>query len=216
MVILIDNGHGKDTVGKCSPLVDGTGLEGEAIEGGRFREYRYNRIIAADVCDILKSYGYDARLIVPEEKDISLAERVKRINKVCSQYGAGNVVMVSVHCNAFGDAKEWNAARGWSVWTSKGQNNSDRLAEMFYNRAVKNFDESQKIRTDLSDGDADHESNFYIIKNAACPCCLTENFFMTNKEDVKFLLSEAGMHEITRVHVEALLDWVSYKTGKLQ
>lgn len=216
MVILIDNGHGKDTAGKCSPLVKGTGITGDAIEDGRFREYRYNRIIAADVCDILKSYGYDARLIVPEEKDISLSERVKRINKVCSQYGAGNVVMVSVHCNACGDAKEWNSARGWSVWTTRGQNNSDKLATMFYERAVKNFEKGLKIRTENNDGDPDYESNFYIIKNANCPCCLTENFFMTNQEDVKFLLSDVGMHEITRVHVEALIDWVAYKTGKQQ
>lgn len=216
MVILIDHGHGKDTAGKCSPKVDGTGLSGEAIEGGRFREYRYNRIIANDVCDILKSYGYDARIVAPEEKDISLKERVNRINKVCSQKGAGNVVMVSIHCNALGNGNEWNDARGWSVWTTRGQNNSDKLATMFYERAVKNFDKGLKIRTENGDGDPDHESNFYILKYANCPCCLTENFFMTNKEDVRFLLSESGMHEVTRVHVEAIVDWITYKTGVKQ
>lgn len=216
MVILLDHGHGKDTAGKHSPNLEGTGLSGDAVEGGKFREYRYNRIIANDVCDILKSYGYDARIVAPEENDISLKERVRRINKVCSEKGAGNVVMVSIHCNALGTGNEWNNARGWSVWTTRGQNNSDKLATMLYERAVKNFDKDQKVRTDKEDGDPDYESNFYIIKYANCPCCLTENFFMTNKEDVKFLLSDVGMHEITRVHVEGIIDWITYKTGVQQ
>lgn len=216
MVILLDNGHGKDTYGKCSPSVDGLGISGDAIENGRFREYRYNRIMAGHVFDILKSYGYDVRLVVPEERDISLGERVRRINKVCDQYGSGNVVMVSIHCNANGDGNKWDKAHGWSVWTTKGQNNSDKLATMFYERAKKNFSDKTKLRAETSDGDPDYESNFYIIKNAKCPCCLVENFFMTNIDDVKFLLSDVGMQQVMRTHVEAIIDWITYKTGKQQ
>ena len=71
MVILIDHGHGKDTAGKYSPRVEGTGISGDAIENGRFREYRYNRIIANDVCDILKAFGYDARIVAPDAPSVS-------------------------------------------------------------------------------------------------------------------------------------------------
>ena len=172
--------------------------------------------MAGYVHDILKSYGYDVRLVVPEETDISLAERVYRINKVCSKYGAGNVVMVSIHANANGDGEHWDKAHGWSVWTTKGQNNSDKLATMFYERAKKNFKDDTKLRKDTTDGDPDYESNFYILKNSNCPCCLVENFFMTNMDDVRFLLSDEGLQQVMRTHVEAIIDWIAYKTGKQQ
>ena len=48
MIILIDNGHGVNTPGKCSP-------------DGLFREYRYTREIAAEVVKRLRAAGYDAR-----------------------------------------------------------------------------------------------------------------------------------------------------------
>ena len=49
-----------------------------------------------------------------------------------------------------------------------------------------------KIRKDMTDGDPDKESGFYILKHTKCPAVLTENLFQDNKEDVGFLLSEEG------------------------
>ena len=68
MKVLIDNGHGIETPGKRSP-------------DGRFREYKYNREIARAVVEHLQLRGYDAELLVPEEEDIPLKERVRRANK---------------------------------------------------------------------------------------------------------------------------------------
>ena len=45
---------------------------GKRSPDGRFREYKYNREIAAAVVEHLKLRGYDAELLVPEEEDISL------------------------------------------------------------------------------------------------------------------------------------------------
>ena len=67
MKILIDNGHGKETPGKCSP-------------DGRLKEYAYTREIADRVVTGLQNEGIDAMRIVPEENDVALSERVKRIN----------------------------------------------------------------------------------------------------------------------------------------
>ena len=69
MKILIDNGHGLNTSGKRSP--DGT-----------FREAIYNREIARKIVLNLVDRGYDAELLVPEDDDIALAERVSRVNCV--------------------------------------------------------------------------------------------------------------------------------------
>lgn len=77
MKILIDNGHGFDTKGKCSP-------------DGRLKEYEWCRDVAARIVNILKGMGYDAVLITPETKDIPLKERVRRVNDYCKRYGSKN------------------------------------------------------------------------------------------------------------------------------
>ena len=202
MVVLVDNGHGNNTPGKRS--VD-----------GRLLEWKYTREIAEDVVAILLGSGLDARLLVTEDYDVSLKERVRRINKVCSQYGAGNVLVVSVHCNAAGNGSQWMNGRGWEAYSTKGQNNSDILAECLYNRAEENF-KGMKIRIDKTGGDKDKEANFYIIKYANCPAVLTENFFMDNKEDMEYMLSDVGRHQIARTHAEGIMDYIILKKGKLE
>jgi len=60
----------------------------------------------------------------------------------------------------------------------------------------------------MSDSDRDWESNFYVIKNVNCIAVLTENFFMDNKNDVDFLLSEKGMETVTDIHINGILKYI--------
>ena len=214
IVIMIDKGHGIDTLGKCSPLLKDSELNIDSIytEDGRFKEWKYARVIAKDIVNEMKALGYDARLVVTEDKDISLGERVRRINKVCSEKGAGNVVMVSIHANAMGNATQWMSGHGWECYTTKGNTNSDKLAECLYDAAKNNF-KDRKIRTDFSDGDSDKESNFYIIKHSNCPCVLTENFFYDNKDDLKYMTSDEGRKAVVKTHIEGIEDYIKkYKS----
>ena len=73
MLILIDNGHDLDTPGKRSPNV-------------RFLEATYTREIARRVVADLIDRGYNAELLVPEYNDISLEERVRRVNQISLTY----------------------------------------------------------------------------------------------------------------------------------
>lgn len=198
MKILIDNGHGENTIGKRSP-------------DGLFREYKYAREIAESIERELKTKGYDAERIVKETIDVTLEERVRRVNEVCERLGASNVVLVSIHCNAAGNG-DWKNARGWSAYTSKGKTKSDELATMLYGEAVHNFT-GQTIRKDFSDGDPDWEESFYVLKKTKCPAVLTENFFMDNKQDVSYLLSLEGRTQIVKTHVDAIIKYVA-KYGK--
>ena len=78
MKILIDNGHGQSTPGKRSP-------------DGRFLEFQFNRTIAKQIVDDLRDRGYDAELLVPEDDDVPLKDRCKRVNDIVAREGKQNV-----------------------------------------------------------------------------------------------------------------------------
>ena len=166
MKIFIDNGHGLMTAGKRSP-------------DGQFREAFYNREIAKRVVADLVDRGYDAELLVPEDDDISLAERVRRVNAACFLLGKQNVILISIHVNAAGDGTRWHTATGWSCYTCKGHTQSDTLADSLYHSAQQHLP-GRRIRTDYTDNDPDWE----------------ENFFMDNKKDLACLLSQEGRRAI--------------------
>ncbi len=191
--ILIDNGHGANTAGKRSP-------------DASLLEYLYTREIADEVVAQLRAKGYDAERIVPEITDISLKERARRVNSVCNRVGAGNVLFISIHCNASGNG-EWKDARGWSCYTSIGETEADVVADCFYEVAREMF-KGRKIREDFSDGDADWEAAFYMLNKTRCPAVLTENFFMDNKEDVAFLLSYEGKQAVIATHINAIIKYI--------
>ena len=195
MKIFIDNGHGLMTAGKRSP-------------DGQFREPFYNREIARRVVSDLQDRGLDAELLVPEDDDISLAERVRRINTACFLLGKQNVILVSIHVNAAGNGTKWLNATGWSVYTCKGQTASDKLAECLCQAAIKNFP-GRRIRTDMSDGDMDWEEGFYILRKSLCVAVLTENFFMDSISDLEYLQSRAGKQAVVDTHVEGIIEYLS-------
>ena len=194
MKILIDNGHGIQTKGKRSP-------------DGKLLEYAYTRDLARQIVSILKARGYDSELLVPEDDDIPLSERVRRTNAHCQALGKSNVILISIHVNAAGDGTQWMNATGWSCYTCKGPTQSDTLANCLYVAAIKNFP-GRRIRTDYSDKDPDWEENFYILRHSLCPAVLTENFFMDSHYDLEYLQSITGKRAVVNTHVEGILEWL--------
>lgn len=190
MKVLIDNGHGSNTPGKCSP-------------DGRLREYAYTREIAERLVMKLRKNGIDAERIVKEEIDVPLAERCRRVN----EYKASEAILVSIHCNAAGNGSDWMSARGWEAWTSGGKTKADKLATCLYEDAEHCLP-GMKIRKDMADGDPDKESQFYILRHTNCPAVLTENLFQDNREDVEFLLSEEGKRAIVSLHVWGIMKYL--------
>ena len=194
MKILIDNGHGNNTPGKRSP-------------DGKFLEAIYTREITKKLQADLIDRGYDAELLTPEDDDIPLSERVRRVNLACLRYGKSNVILISIHVNAAGSGSKWMNAAGWSCYTCKGQTQSDKLAACLYESAIKNFP-GKRIRTDYSDNDPDWEENFYILRKSHCVAVLSENFFMDNKSDLEYLLSRAGKQAIVDTHVAGIIEYL--------
>ena len=190
MNIFIDNGHGRETAGKRSPV-------------GRLLEWSYTREIARRVNDELQRRGHYSSLLVPEDEDIPLSERCRRVNRVCSELGRRNVCLVSIHVNAAGRGDKWYNATGWCCYTSKGQTEGDKLANCLCAAALQILP-GHRMRFDYSDGDPDQEANFAILHKTACAACLTESGFMDCLESLDFLLSDEGKDAIVQLHVEGV------------
>lgn len=209
VLVMLDNGHGKNTSGKRSPLL--TESLQKKYGTDRLYEYAYTREIVKIIQEQLQKDGYNVYIVTPEITDITLGARVRRINnKHAEMKKLGKTsIMCSVHLNAAGNG-QWMNAKGWSAYTTVGQNNSDKFATKLYEAAHKILEPlNQKIRIDKRDGDEDYESNFYIIKNANCPAVLTESMFMDNKEEAEWLLSDEGKNAIAMIHVNGIKSYIS-------
>ena len=187
-VVILDNGHGLNTPGKCSP-------------DKSFYEWRWTRMFTNRLKYELEELGYTAIILVHEESDLGLTARATRANKICERYGAGNCILVSVHNNAAGNGSTWCNATGFEVYSTVGKTNSDKLAECLATEAEA---EGIRLRADLSDGDKDKERNFTLIYKAICPTVLTENMFMDSKKDLEFLKSDEGVRKLLNVHIAGI------------
>jgi len=193
---LLDPGHGGmingeyQTAGKRSPRF----ADGEVLYEGEF-----NRAIVKRIHNACKAMGIDSVILVPEEEDISLKERVRRANELHSKDKRG--VYLSIHADAFG--YDWNKAHGWSCYTSKGETRSDEIATIFYRMMAAEFPE-KRMRIDDTDGDPDKEADFYVLRKTAMPAVLTENFFMTNAAEASMLMQDSFRDRIADAHVDAI------------
>ena len=155
----------------------------------------------------LQALGLDAELLVPEEDDISLAERCRRVNAWCRVNGKENAICVSIHFNAFGNGSAWTSPSGWSIYTSVGNTAADRLADCIAEAAAVHLS-SMKLRGEWSDGDIDYEEGFYLLRHTLCPCVLTENGFMTNEQECRWLMTEEAIESIAMTHVEGIVGYL--------
>lgn len=187
-VVILDNGHGKETAGKRSPIWG---------DGSQLFEWEFNRDIVRRIAEKLQADGIPYRVLVPEENDVSLTERARRANEYAKEFN-GKAYVLSIHANAGGGT-------GWEVYTSPGQTPSDAIATVFFEEAGREFvPDGWRMRSDYSDGDPDKEANFAILTKTTCPAVLTENFFMDTEKDCRFIMSEDGRERIANMHVAAI------------
>ena len=194
MIVLIDNGHGANTPGKCSP-------------DRQIREYSYTREIASLLEQALSEKGITAIRLTPEDEDIPLSTRVRRVNTICKEFGSQNCCLVSIHLDAAppNDGK-WHNARGFSVRVAKNASQkSKKLARFLYEQA-----EALKLQGNRSVPPEKYwVQNLAICRDTACAAVLTENLFQDNKEDVAFLLSKEGKDAIVQLHLNGIINYIN-------
>ena len=190
LVVIFDAGHGINTPGKCSP-------------DKSLYEWQFNREIVAMLCERL--YGLEniqTVILVPEENDVPLKERVRRVNTIVhdAKIAGKECLLISIHINAAGHGT-WNNASGWSVWVS---NNASEKSKQFAQIAYEQAKLLDLCGNRVAPKENYWTSNFYILKNTPCPAVLTENMFQDNKTDVEFLKSEEGKLKIVDLHFNAI------------
>lgn len=191
MIILLDNGHGRETPGKRSP-------------DGRLMEWEYTRQLAAAIEARLLATGYNVRRIVEEAADVPLRERCRRVNEVCRTHP--HVLLISLHCNAAGNGSQWCEARGWGAYVSlNASENSKRLAKRLC-EAAELF--GQKVRR-YAPGQPWWPQDLAMCRDTKCPAVLTENLFQDNRADVEYLLSTEGRQALADLHAKGIADYIS-------
>lgn len=183
---------------------------------GEIREGAINRQIARLVYEALGT-DYDCALIYDDVEDTPLAERVRTADAVHAKVRKHNqtAILVSLHSDKLSLAKVPNptqasdfvppagTASGCSVYTSKGQTKSDKIANIFWETGRKLIPH-MNWRTDKKDGDYDMEADFYILRKTDCPAILCETGFYDNAHDAAWLTSPAGQQQYASYIIQAI------------
>lgn len=143
-------------------------------------------------------------------QDTPLRERVEQADRLYHQYmndSGKYCIYVSLHSNKITDdiQGESRTAKGYMVFTSRGQTKSDLVADIFINR-YKADAEHWPMRKDFSDGDADQEADFYVLRKTDCPAILLENLFYDEREQAEYLASDKGQDRIATMIFNAIED----------
>jgi N-acetylmuramoyl-L-alanine amidase len=184
---ILDNGHGKNTAGKRSPVW---------ADGSQLFEWQFNRdIVHRIVYTLSQRRDINFHVLVPEIDDVSNTERAERVNKFCKTNPGA--ILLSIHGNA-------GEGHGWEIWTSPGQTASDRVAAIFYHEAEEEF-KGLRMRMGTSDQDPDKEAKFTVLVKTYCPAILTENFFYDTEEECRLMMTDAFKQKIANMHIKGIL-----------
>lgn len=190
-VWLIDEGHG----GMRNGIYTTAPSKMAKFEDFTIYEGVINRLIGDIVVKVLSGRHIDYLVVADQWEDTPLSMRVNRADNVYKKHR--NCVYLSIHSNAGGGS-------GFEIFTSPGQTKSDKIANVFCQTYQKHFP-NFKFRADKSDGDADKEADFYVLRKTDCPALLVENLFFDNLEEAKYLMSAEGQKAIADCIVDCIM-----------
>jgi len=195
---LLDAGHGGIKDGRYTTA---PGKMHTFADGLVFYEGENNRAIVNLLAPLLDQASIEFERVYDEQFDTLLSKRVKTANSIFSK--DRRCVYLSIHSDAMPEGAH-GKGRGFTIYTSPGQTRSDEIASTFsetYRDAFPEF----KHRRDLSDGDADKEEGFYVLRKTRCPALLIENLFFDNRREAEFLLSVEGRKRIAGALLRSIL-----------
>lgn len=220
-MVLIDYGHGGvhagsyQTAGKQylhtsqePPVWIGEGLVNRCIAA---RLMQRLRSAGVDVFDVVAGQRVDRPLtwMELEQRDTPLAMRTANANRI--QNADRSAILVSIHANAMSNTSQGNGQSygGVSIWTSRGQTESDRLAdELWWGLTTYDGHGFRVNRGDFSDGDVDHEADFHLLARTYGTAVLLECGFFDHWPDAERLMSRAGQRLLAESITEGIMRYL--------
>ncbi|SDO33233.1 N-acetylmuramoyl-L-alanine amidase [Psychrobacillus sp. OK028] len=182
MKIMLDAGHGPNTIGKRT--ID-----------GKMKEFEFNEVVAQLVTNELSTFGITVMHSHDKKRDVPLNERTKVANNMRVD------AFISIHANAFGTT--WNNVSGIETFTyTKPSEQSIILASLIQNALC-----SITARTNRGVKKAD----FAVVRDTKMPAVLVECGFMTNKQEAILLQSKDYRMRCAKAIAFAILCWIEHK-----
>ena len=154
-LVILDAGHAKATGGKRSP-------------DSSLMEWEFNNDMQYQIKKRLEQLGFEVYLVNPNPEtgsDKSLANRCKDANNYWVKQGKPNALYVSLHANAAGSGK-WYNARGVEVYTCKGCSTRSTTAA----KKICNHIFNDVYAIDKGFKNRGHKTNnFYVVKYTNMP-----------------------------------------------
>ncbi len=185
--VVVDPGHGGDDSG--------------AVGQGRTEEADVVLTVGKTLHKMFNAHPkIFAEMTRPSDAFMTLAGRASLANHLEAD------LFISLHCNASPN----HDARGFEVWTSPGQTDSDRAATAAFNRYHAAFPQL-RARVGLGDGDPDKEAKFTVLVRTKGPAILFELEFIDHPEGEEFLLL-TDPEDLARPLYLAALEFLGFST----
>lgn len=186
---VISYGHGSDTwTVKHS--------KGITVNGKAFEEHTHNAQVGVKVKKIVEAHGVKVLEVQPPfGKDVPLKTRTDKANS----WGAD--LYYSIHSNAADPKTRGYAAFYWNTSTA-----GKKAAEIYAKHAkAEGFPLYHNGTYPSVKGTW---NDFHELRETNMPAILTENGFMTNKEDFKLIFQdENALDREARVHAKTILEY---------
>ncbi len=192
-LIAIDNGHGKNTAGKRTPVFPSTNTF--------VHEWEFNYPTAKKLGQLLEYNGFRIIYTSDTEKDTPLKTRTDRANE------ANADLLISIHYNAFQSV--WGTHGGIETYHYPSSNNGKKLAELV---------QEELIRETRLRNRGVKSANFQILRETKMPSILCECGFMDNLEEAQLMLDEEYQWKCARAMAKGICKYfnVEYKEYKVE
>src|SRR5699024_4760907 len=127
--------------------------------------------------------GHIVRMSRSTDTTVSLSNRTNEANK----WGAD--VLVSIHCNAFN-----GKARGYEDFVYTHTKKSEPLQNAIHKEVSKLFNVNRGKK----------KANFHMLRESKAVAVLTENGFIDNRQDNKFLKKDSNLKLLGEAHAKSI------------